>query len=231
MAPAQLFSSLWTRPHFPHLVPLVNLWTATPVSNYFLRQLDDISAASRYMDPYAFLATDPRLFFEGFPLQCSHQEQPESSRRHTPELGDATKDSSTMCPQDSERFNVLRGSVCQMAQNIPYLLPGQRIHISKVLKKRPTRRHRKCPRNQPLVSPVWRKEFSVPPDRLLYLRSELYVVMGVVQLGHGYCIVCLGKRMVFTSIFKLLKHTIHDDHFWNRSCFGYPILICIIVCH
>lgn len=44
MAPAQLSSSLWTRPHFPHLVPLVNLWTATPVSNYFLRQLDDISA-------------------------------------------------------------------------------------------------------------------------------------------------------------------------------------------
>lgn len=96
MAPAQLSSSLWTRPHFPHLVPLVNLWTATPVSNYFLRQLDDISAASRYMDPYAFLATDPRLFFEGFPLRCSQQEQPESSRRHTPELGDATKDSSTM---------------------------------------------------------------------------------------------------------------------------------------
>lgn len=77
MAPAQLSSSLWTRPHFPHLVPLVNLWTATPVSNYFLRQLDDISAASRYMDPYAFLATDPRLFFEGFPLRCSQQEQPE----------------------------------------------------------------------------------------------------------------------------------------------------------
>lgn len=211
MAPAQLSSSLWTRPHFPHLVPLVNLWTATPVSNYFLRQLDDISAASRYMDPYAFLPTDPRLFFEGFPLRCSQQEQPESSRRHNPELGDATKDSSTMCPQDSERFNVLRGSVCQMAQHIPYLLHGQRIHISKVLKRRPTRRHRKCHRNQPLVPPVWRKEFSVPPDSLLYLMSELYVVMGVVQLGHGYCIVCLRKRMVFTSIFKLLKHTINHD--------------------
>lgn len=30
------------------------------------------------------------------------------------------------------------------------------------------------------VYPVWRKELSVLPDRHLYLRTELYVVMGVV---------------------------------------------------
>lgn len=134
MAPVQLSSSLWTMPHFPHLVPLVNLWTATLVSNYFLRQLDDISAASRYMDPYAFLATDPRLFFEGFPWRCSQQEQPESSRRHTPELGDATKDSSTMCP-----LRIRSDSTCGEGQSarwhniflICYLGKGSTFQIAK----------------------------------------------------------------------------------------------------
>lgn len=95
--------------------------------------------------------------------RCSHQEYPESCRRHTPELGDVDKDPSTICPYDSGLFNVLRGSVCQMAQHIPCLLPGQRIHISRSPKKSPPRHRRMCPRNQPLVHPVWRKEFNVRP--------------------------------------------------------------------
>lgn len=41
--------------------------TVTPVPDYLLRRLVDISAASGDMDPYAFLAADPRLFFAGAP--------------------------------------------------------------------------------------------------------------------------------------------------------------------
>lgn len=41
--------------------------TVTPVPDYFLRRLEDISAASEDADPYAFLAADPRLFFAGAP--------------------------------------------------------------------------------------------------------------------------------------------------------------------
>lgn len=41
--------------------------TVTPVPDYFLRRLDDISAASEDADPYAFLAADPRLFFAAAP--------------------------------------------------------------------------------------------------------------------------------------------------------------------
>lgn len=36
-------------------------------ASLLFRQLDDISAASRDMDPYAFLAADPRLYFAGAP--------------------------------------------------------------------------------------------------------------------------------------------------------------------
>lgn len=41
--------------------------TVTPVPDYFLRRLEDISTASEDADPYAFLAADPRLFFAGAP--------------------------------------------------------------------------------------------------------------------------------------------------------------------
>lgn len=41
--------------------------TVTPVPDYFLRCLEDISAASEDPDPYVFLAADPRLFFAGAP--------------------------------------------------------------------------------------------------------------------------------------------------------------------
>lgn len=129
--------------------------TVTPVPDFFLRRLDDISTASGDVDLDCFSREPHR--------RCSHQEHPESCRRHTPELGDVDKDPSTICPYDSGLFNVLRGSVCQMAQHIPCLLPGQRIHISRSPKKSPPRHRRMCPRNQPLVHPVWRKEFNVRP--------------------------------------------------------------------
>lgn len=59
--------------------------TVTPVPDFFLRRLDDISTASGDVDPYAFLAADPRLFFAGapsamFPLGASRILQEAHSR-------------------------------------------------------------------------------------------------------------------------------------------------------
>lgn len=165
MAPVQLSRSLWTRPHFPHLVPLIHLWLSLlfPISSFDV--LMTFPQPVGMWTPMRFWQLTLDCFSREPHRRCSHQEHPESCRRHTPELGDVDKDPSTICPYDSGLFNVLRGSVCQMAQHIPCLLPGQRIHISRSPKKSPPRHRRMCPRNQPLVHPVWRKEFNVRPLR------------------------------------------------------------------
>lgn len=64
MAPAQLSLDQATLPSSGATKLSV---TVTPVPGYFLRRLEDISAASEDADPYAFLAADPRLFFAGAP--------------------------------------------------------------------------------------------------------------------------------------------------------------------
>lgn len=134
------------------------------------------------MDPYAFLAADPRLYFAGapsvmFPTGAAQilQEAYSRARRcgqrtlhHVP-LGFGAI-------RRVERVSLPDGTT----YSLHILLPGKRIHISRSRKKSPPRRHRKYSRNQPLVQPVWRKVYSVLPDKHLYFRIGLYVVMSVI---------------------------------------------------
>lgn len=110
--------------------------------------------------------------------RCSHQEHPESCRRHTPELGDVDKDPSTICPYDSGLFNVLRGSVCQMAQHIPYSLFA-----------------------------TWTKDphFQITKE----VATQTSEDVSPKSAPRPSCV----EKGVQCSTTKLLKHTMHDDHF------------------
>lgn len=176
MAPVQLSRSLWTRPHFPHLVPLIHLWLSLlfPISSFDV--LMTFPQPVGMWTPMRFWQLTLDCFSREPHRRCSHQEHPESCRRHTPELGDVDKDPSTICPYDSELFNVLRGSVCQMAQHIPCLLPGHRDPHFQITKEVATQTSED-------VSPK-----SAPRPS------------------------CVEKG-VQCSTTKLLKHTMHDDHF------------------
>lgn len=152
--------------------------TVTPVPDYFLRRLDDISAASGDADPYAFLAADPRLFFAGAPsamfpsgvariLQEAHSRARrcnERSLHHVP-LGFGTI-------QRVERVSLPDGTTYSLSAT---WTKDPNFQITKEVATQTS--EDVSPKSAP--RPVWRKKSNVRSDRHLFLRIELYEVRGV----------------------------------------------------